>query len=80
MSDTTKLLVVVGVGLLLYFLLVKGVKKNPGGKNKVVKVFETSSGWWYKLANRKRAKRYGPYHSQCAATEAAAEKGYSVMS
>jgi hypothetical protein len=82
MSDTTKLLVVVGVGLLLFFILSGKfgglVKKNPAGPNRIVKVYKTTSGWWFKLT-RKKAKRHGPYASEEEAAAAAESKGYAIF-
>lgn len=64
--------------ILLWKLITPGVGRNPGGKNKVARVFKGAGGWYYKLA-RKRAKRRGPFSTECAATDAAELQGYHVV-
>lgn len=73
-----KVVLLLAGAYLLWKLVTPGVGSNPGGKNKVAKVFKGAGGWYYKLA-RKKARRYGPFNSECAATEAAEAKGYSVL-
>jgi len=80
-KDNSKLimgLLLIAAAIVLWKLITPGAGRNPGGKNKVARVFKGASGWYYKLA-RKKARRYGPFDSECAATEAAERKGYSVV-
>jgi hypothetical protein len=80
-TDTDKLIgaaILIACAFLLWKLITPGVGRNPGGKNNVATVFKGAGGWYYKLA-RKKARRRGPFHSRCSATEAAHRKGYSVV-
>jgi hypothetical protein len=80
-KDNSKLitgLLLLAAAIVLWKLITPGIKGNPGGKNKVARVFKGAGGWYYKLA-RKKARRRGPFSSECAATEAAEAKGYSVV-
>lgn len=77
-SALIKGLLLIAAAFILWKLITPGVGSNPGGKNKVARVFKGASGWYYKLA-RKRAKRRGPFSTECAATDAAESKGYHVV-
>ena len=78
-DDTLKtLLVVLGVGLLLWFMF-KGPKKNPGGRSSVAKVIKGKDGGFYWRLLRKNAKRHGPYASRADAANAAKCKGNKVL-
>jgi hypothetical protein len=77
-SALIKGLLLLAAAFILWKIITPGVKGNPPGKNKVATVFKGAGGWYYKLA-RKKARRRGPFHDLCAATEAAHAKGYSVV-
>lgn len=73
-----KIVLLLAGAYLLWKVITPAVRGNPGGKNKVAKVFKGAGGWYFKLA-RKKARRRGPFHSRCSAVEAAHAKGYSVV-
>jgi len=77
-SALLKGLLLIAAALILWKLITPGVKSNPKGRNTVAHVFKGAGGWYYKLS-RKRARRHGPYNSECAAIDAAESRGYYVM-
>lgn len=72
------LLILVGVGLLIWWLVKGGVKTNPG-VNKVVRVSGSSrNGFYYRLL-RKGAKKHGPFATKADAVDDAESKGYRAL-
>jgi len=80
-TDNSKLimgLLLIAAAIILWKVITPGAKRNPGGRNRVATVFKGAGGWYYKLG-RKRARRRGPFSSECAAVEAAESRGYYVV-
>jgi len=72
------LLILAGVGLLIWWLLKGGVKKNQG-VNKVVRVSGSGrNGFYYRLL-RKGSKRHGPFATADEAVDDAESQGYRAL-
>lgn len=52
---------------------------HPGGKNRIVKIFQMASGAWYYKLLRKRSRRKGPFASFGDAKASAERRGYAVL-